>query len=123
MGTKTGLNQNDIELANRLVSTGIPKSVALSLAYLLRVRETDSTGIEKATGLRQPEVSIAMQKLRKMEWITKTDIKREGKGRPTHSYTLAVKPAKIYKSIEEGELKKIKEIRDNVKTLRKSLVG
>ncbi len=41
-----------------------------------------------ATGLRQPEVSIAMRTLREMGWITEQEIKGDGKGRPQKIYAL-----------------------------------
>ena len=41
-----------------------------------------------ATGLRQPEVSIAMQTLRKRDWLTEHEIKSNEKGRPLKIYAL-----------------------------------
>jgi len=38
--------------------------------------------------MRQPEVSIAMQTMRAMNWVTEHDVKGDGKGRPMKYYAL-----------------------------------
>jgi len=119
MSKKLSMTSKEKDIAQRLIRTGLSKNIARSLAFLLRVKETNSMDIEQATGLRQPEVSIAMQALRKMGWVTKRDIKKEGKGRPTHNYRLALPPNKIFKLIEEGENKRIAEVKDNLASLKK----
>ena len=58
--------------------------------FLRKKEETTSVEIEISTALRQPEVSIAMQELRRRKWVIKRDIKKEGKGRPVHSYKLSL---------------------------------
>jgi predicted transcriptional regulator len=74
--------------------------------------------IESATSLRQPEVSIAMQDLRRRKWVMKRDIKKEGKGRPVHSNKLAIPFEKIIDMIEAEERKKIEMIEANIKQLK-----
>ncbi|MDG6220643.1 MAG: ArsR family transcriptional regulator [Candidatus Thermoplasmatota archaeon] len=109
------------EIVDRLISIGLTKNVAKSLAVVLKDNETRSVDIEHNTGLRQPEVSIAMQQLRRMGWIKKRDIKKEGKGRPTHAYALKKSKAAILEEIEKGERKKIKDIEKNLESLKKLL--
>jgi predicted transcriptional regulator len=58
------------------------------ITYLKEVKEGSSRDIEMATGLRQPEVSIAMRTLRERGWVTESEIKRDGKGRPQKIYAL-----------------------------------
>jgi predicted transcriptional regulator len=67
---------------------GVNRSVACLITYLKDVNEGSSRDIEMATGLRQPEVSIAMRTLRKSGWITEREIKGDGKGRPQKIYAL-----------------------------------
>ena len=119
MSKKPGMTHRDEEVAMHLFRAGYPKNVARSLAYLLRVHNANSRDIELATGLRQPEVSIAMQKLRKIGWVKKDDVRKKGKGRPTHSYSLEVKPGYIIKQIEADESKKMRDIKDNILELKK----
>lgn len=74
--------------------------------------------IEISTALRQPEVSIAMQELRKRKWVTKRDIKKEGKGRPIHAYRLSIPFEKIVDMIDKEERKRIDRIEGNIHQLK-----
>lgn len=62
--------------------------------------------IKLATGIRQPEASIAMQTLRKRGWLSEHEIKNEGKGRPLRIYALRVTIDEI---IEHYEAEKTQE--------------
>jgi predicted transcriptional regulator len=102
-----------------LVRTGLPSNVARALAFLSTRDETMSVEIEKATGMRQPEVSIAMQELRRRRWVEKRDVKKEGKGRPVHSYRLALPFDDIVDEIAREEKRKIEEIQGTVRELKR----
>jgi len=117
--TTKGFSEEDEKLVEILVKAGLPKNVAKTLAFLRRKEETTSVEIETSTALRQPEVSIAMQELRRRKWVTKRDIKKEGKGRPVHSYKLAIPFDKIVEMIEKEELKRIATIQKNIEELKK----
>jgi predicted transcriptional regulator len=62
--------------------------VAKVLTYLAGVSEATSREIEMGSDLRQPEVSIAMREIRKLDWISERDEKNPGKGRPYRIYRL-----------------------------------
>ncbi len=111
------LTDEQIELVERLEQAGVKKNVAKTLVYIASKDETISRDIEVATELRQPEVSIAMQELRELGWVTKRDIKTEGKGRPVHGYRLDKTIIQIIKGIESEERERIQEIRDNLKAI------
>ena len=119
MSRTTGLTSDDSKKVNLLVNTGMSKNVAKTLIFLSKRKETTSVDIEINTGLRQPEVSIAMQELRRRKWITKRDIKKEGKGRPIHSYHLAVPFSEIINVIEKAEQKRIEKIKENMDALKR----
>ena len=104
-----------------LIETGMPKNVAKALVFLTGREETTSVEIEKGTGLRQPEVSIAMQELRRRRWVDKRDIKKEGKGRPVHAYRLATPFDGIIDTIAREERAKTEEIETNVRKMRSQL--
>src|SRR5437762_13668007 len=90
MTKEARLSRRDESLVDLLVRTGLSRNIAKTLVFLSKREETTSVEIEKATGLRQPEVSIAMQELRRRRWVDKRDIKKEGKGRPVHADRLSV---------------------------------
>src|SRR3970040_66253 len=103
-----------------LIETGMPKNVAKALVFLTGREETTSVEIEKGTGLRQPEVSIAMQELRRRRWVDKRDIKKEGKGRPVHAYRLGLPFSEIVEAIAREERRKVEEIQGNVRRLKRA---
>jgi len=113
-----GFSKQDEMLVEYLVNTGMTKNIAKTLVFLKKNNETTSVQIETSTALRQPEVSIAMQELRRRKWVVKRDIKKEGKGRPVHSYRLAIPFEAIIKQIEEEESKRIERIESNLKNLK-----
>jgi predicted transcriptional regulator len=113
-----GFTKKDETLVKLLMRTDMPKNVAKTLVFLRKKEETTSVEIEISTALRQPEVSIAMQELRRRKWVIKRDIKKEGKGRPVHSYKLAIPFEKIIEILEKEEMKRIEEIQNNIKALK-----
>ena len=113
-----GFSDDDENLVDLLTKAGMSKNVARTLAFLRNREETTSVEIETSTALRQPEVSIAMQELRRRKWVIKRDIKKEGKGRPVHSYKLAIPFGKIVETIDKEEQRRISFIESNVRKLR-----
>ena len=76
------------EFASILMRIGLKRNVAKVLTYLAGVEEATSREIEMGSDLRQPEVSIAMREIRKLDWISERDEKNPGKGRPYRIYRL-----------------------------------
>ncbi len=118
MVEKKNRSKENKELVERLAQTGLSKNVARALVFIAGVDETTSRNIEDHTRLRQPEVSIATNQLRSLGWIEKRDIKKEGKGRPVHGYRLKKPIGEILEDIEEDEMEKVKEIKNNVKRMK-----
>lgn len=76
----TGLKVERDEFASMLMKVGLKRNVAKVLTYLAGVAEATSREIEIGSDLRQPEVSIAMREIRKLDWIVERDEKNPGKG-------------------------------------------
>src|SRR3989337_752429 len=106
-------------IVDLFIRTGMSKNIAKTLVVLSKRDETTSVDIEKATGLRQPEVSIAMQDLRHRRWVEKRDIKEEGKGRPVHAYRLAVPFSAIVDAIAKAERRKIERVQGIIRRLKR----
>ncbi len=106
-------------IVDLLMRTGVSKNIARTLVVLATRGETTSLGVEKAAGLRQPEVSISMKELRARGWVKKRDIKKEGKGRPLHSYILTKPFEKIVEELAKAERRRIKAIEETVRQLQK----
>ena len=99
-------DEKDLEFMQGLQNLGVNRNVARLLTYLKDLKERSSRDIEVATGLRQPEVSIAMRTLREMGWVAEHEIKGDGKGRPLKIYALR---ATIDEIIEHYEAEKAQE--------------
>ncbi|MCZ7360316.1 MAG: transcriptional regulator protein, partial [Candidatus Methanoperedens sp.] len=76
------LDENDEEIADTLISLGLSRNVAMTLAYLQNMNAATSLDLERSARLRQPEVSIAMRQLKECDWIDEREEKKPGKGRP-----------------------------------------
>jgi predicted transcriptional regulator len=76
------------EFASILMKVGLKRNVAKVLTYLAGVEEATSREIEMGSDLRQPEVSIAMREIRRLDWLSERDEKNPGKGRPYRIYRL-----------------------------------
>jgi predicted transcriptional regulator len=81
-------DEKDFEFIRGLQNLGMNRNVASLVKYLKDVTEGSSRDIEIATGMRQPEVSIAMQTMRAMNWVAEHEVKGDGKGRPMKYYAL-----------------------------------
>ncbi len=115
---KKNRSSENKELVERLMKAGVKKNIARALVFIAGRDETTSRNIEDYTSLRQPEVSIATNELRDLGWVEKRDIKKEGKGRPVHGYSLKKPIEDIIAEIEEKEMEKVKEIRENIRRIK-----
>lgn len=112
------LTEEDEKLAKFLILSDVPRSVACTLAYMRDKGEITSVLIERETGLRQPEVSISMQWLRRKGWINKRNMKKEGKGRPVHGYRLSKNFSEILEEIIQNLTKNISDISNKIEQLK-----
>ncbi|MFP4655225.1 MAG: transcriptional regulator protein [Methanohalobium sp.] len=103
------LDENDYKFIDTLKSLGMSRNVATALTYLSNVKRASSQEIEMCTGLRQPEVSVAMRTMRDNNWINIYNKKTAGKGRPTKIYELNTPLEGVIKQYEQKILKKNQE--------------
>ena len=112
------LDEKDNKAVEIFANLGMPKNLAKTLLYIYQVDECRSADIEHAADLRQPEVSIAMQELRRRGWIKKRDLNNEGKGRPVHIYIPTKKLSEIWKAVEMEKLKEVETIKNDLSELK-----
>jgi predicted transcriptional regulator len=113
------LDDKDAKVVELFTDLGMPKNLAKTLMYISQVDECRSADVEQGADLRQPEVSVAMQELRRRGWAKKRDIKKKGKGRPVHLYKLTQDLNNILKSFEKEKMKEIENIKDDLTQLNK----
>lgn len=112
------LKKQDQKIINVFTDLGMPKNLAKTLLYISNVDECKSSEIEEGADLRQPEVSVAMQKLQKRGWVEKRDKKKKGKGRPVHIYKLNSSMDEILNKFEKEKKKEIDSIKRDLSELK-----
>ena len=95
------LDENDLIFVSDLRNLGIQRNVALTIVYLSNIKEASSRELEIGTGLRQPEISLALGFMNDNKWIESHLIKENKKGRPLKVYSLCVTMNKIYEYYEQ----------------------
>jgi predicted transcriptional regulator len=112
------LDEKDEEIADALIYLGMSRPIARILSYLQNKNEVTSIELERESGLRQPEVSIAMRELEERGWISEREEKKPGKGRPYKVYSLKVGFNKIIAELEKQHRKAVDEMQKNIKRLK-----
>jgi predicted transcriptional regulator len=110
------LDEEDHIFIETLRELGASRSVATMMAYLMNVDEASSREIEISTGLRQPEVSLAMRLMHNQSWVSVRSEKQPGKGRPIKIYSLA---APVDEIISYYEDKIYKESQATISVIKK----
>ena len=112
------LDPQDEKIAHVFANLGMPKNLAKTLMYIAQVDECRSAEVEQGADLRQPEVSVAMQELRRRGWAKKRDLKKKGKGRPVHIYKLTKALPEILDNFEEEKMKQVETIKSDLTDLQ-----
>jgi len=112
------LDEKDDRVVQLFTDLGMPKNLAKTLMYVSQFDECRSADVEHAADLRQPEVSIALQEMRRRGWAKKRDVKKKGKGRPVHAYKLTKNLPEILKSFEQEKLKEVENVKRGMSELR-----
>lgn len=110
------LDENDRIFIETLRNLGMSKNVATTMAYLMNIDEATSRDIEVSTGLRQPEVSLAIRLMHNQSWVRVRSEKKPGKGRPIKVYSLA---APVDEIISYYEDKIYKESQATISAIKK----
>lgn len=113
------MDSNGHEMIKLLKKLNISRPIAITLTCLVKGKGITSQKIEMVTGLRQPEVSVAMRYLQKNNWIEiREEKKSEGKGRPTKLYSLIVPMNQIINVFEEKILQESSLVLRNIEALK-----
>ena len=115
------LDSGDEAAIKLFTELGMPRNLSKTLMYLCQVDECRSADVERGADLRQPEVSVAMQELRRRGWVKKRDLKKKGKGRPVHIYETTTDLSKVWKTVEQEKLKEIESVRSDLSKLENIL--
>ncbi len=112
------LDEKDEEIADVLISLGLGRNVAMTLAYMQNTNAATTIELERSARLRQPEVSIAMKQLKEYDWINEKEEKKPGKGRPKKIYSLKVGFSDIIAQLEKQQRKAVDETFERIERLK-----
>jgi predicted transcriptional regulator len=113
------LDEKDEEIADALISLGMSRNAALTLAYMQNANSATSLELERSARLYQPEVSIVMRQLKERDWVNeKEEKKKQGKGRPNKIYSLKVGFKDIIGQLEKQQKKAVDEAQAKIERLR-----
>ena len=112
------LDEDDDRAIQLFVKLGMPKNLAKTLLFVSQFDECQCADVEQGADLRQPEVSIAMQELRKRNWVKKRNLKKKGKGRPVHLYKPAADLPEILKTFEQKKMNEFEGIKKDISELK-----
>jgi predicted transcriptional regulator len=112
------LDEKEEEIVDALISLGLGRPVGRTLVYLNNGDEATSVALEMGTGLRQPEVSLAMRQLKERDWINEREDKKPGKGRPYKIYSLKVGFNDIIAQLEKQRTKVFEESQAKIERLK-----
>lgn len=101
------LSEKEEEFISLLTRTGMQKNMATVLVFLAEAKKATSRMIERGADLRQPEVSVALSRLRKQGWVTHSEIPSPCKGRPNKQFRLALPIRQILAGHEEATRKNL----------------
>ncbi len=112
------LDEKDEEITDALMYLGMSRPIATTLSSLQNMNSATSIDLERATMLRQPEISIAMRRLKEHDWINEREEKKPGKGRPTKIYSLKIGFNDIIAQLEKQHRKVADEAQEKIERLK-----
>ncbi len=113
------MGSNEYEMIELFRRINVSRPIALTLACLAKGEEISSQNIEMISGLRQPEVSVAMRYLRENNWVDiREEKKSKGKGRPVKLYRLTVPMDCIVSKMEEKIIAESRIVLENIERLK-----
>jgi len=116
-------DKEDDKAVQLFINLGMPKNLAKTLLYISQFDECKCADVEQGADLRQPEVSIAMQELRRRGWIRKRDLKKKGKGRPVHIYKPTTHLSEILNAFEQEKLKEVESVKKDLSELKNIMIS
>ncbi len=87
---ESSIPAESVEIVELLVSLGADHNTAKTLICLHTHGPSKSIDLQKNCNLRQPDVSIAINRLRDLNVVRVVPTNSTGRGRPSHIYELSV---------------------------------
>jgi predicted transcriptional regulator len=112
------LKRDHLRMIEILTDAGLPKNTARVFTFIAVAGRTFSAQIQGGTGMRQPEVSIALKELSDRKWISRQSVQREGKGRPIYVYRLRKDLSEIVETVEREQDRRARQVQKDKDDLK-----
>ena len=89
------------EMIQLLSSIGVEANTANVMVQLQIMGSLTSSDLQKICNLRQPDISVAINQLNRLNLIEIVTNPKQGRGRPSHTYKLAVELTDALKPFRE----------------------
>lgn len=90
VGFDNTTDSDNHEMVDLLISLGVGHNIAKTLICLHKYGPSKSIDLQRCCELRQPDVSIAINRLNELGVINIVPMNSNGRGRPSHIYELSM---------------------------------
>jgi len=112
------MDEMDNEIVNILTRIGMARNTAKVFVAIKELDTPDTKQIMQFTGIMQPQISVAIQKLREQDYINVKTEKTENRGRPISYFLLKKSVSEIINDIEMIVQERINTEKQNIERLK-----
>jgi len=111
------MDEMDNEIVNILTRIGMAQNTAKVFVAIIELDNPDTKQIMQFTGIMQPQISVAIQKLRELDYINVETEKTEKQGRPIQFFSFKKSMSKIIGDMEMIVQEKINHEKQDIERL------
>ena len=112
------MDEKDNEIVNILTRIGMARNTAKVFVAIKELNNPDTKQIIQFIGVMQPQISVAIQKLRKLDYINVETEKTENRGRPISYFSLKKSMSEIINDMEMIIQERIDAEKQNIERLK-----
>ena len=113
------MDEKDNEIVNILTRTGMARNTAKVFVAIKELNNPDTKQIMQFTGIMQPQISVAVRKLRELDYINVETEQTENRGRPVSYFSLKKSMSEIINDMEMIVQERINTEKQNIEQLKK----
>ena len=107
------------EMIQLLSSIGVEANTANVMVQLQIMGSLTSSDLQKICNLRQPDISVAINQLNRLNLIEIVTNPKQGRGRPSHTYKLAVELTDALKPFREQAESQLEILQSHISRVSK----
>jgi len=112
------MDEKDNEIVNILTRTGMARNTAKVFVAIKELDNPDTKQIMQFTGIMQPQISVAVRKLRELDYINVETDQTENRGRPISYFSLKKSMSEIINDMEMIVQERINTEKQNIERLK-----